>query len=147
MSRPIVLVVDDEEDIRVSLAQYLRRCIPEIGVVAARNGREALQLLRLTHVDVILADHYMPEMGGQELLREAQELYPNASRILMTAFPETEVLMEAVNETGVDHFFSKPLDPPEVAAMVSACLEENGAFEAAKRRHDTPRYLQAFMDS
>lgn len=131
MRRPLVLVVDDEEDIRETLTQYLRRALDGVGVVAVSNTRDAEQMLRLGHVDLLLTDHCMPGGNGSRLLRWARTEHPGTVRVLMTAFAEQDVLLEACNDAQVQHIFTKPLDPPDVAARVSAFLEGADCFRAA----------------
>ncbi len=133
MTRPIVLVVDDEEDIRESLTMYLRRALDGIGVVAADNAHDAIQMLRLGHVDLILTDHYMPAGNGTEILAYAAKHNASTGRFLMTAFPESDVLLEACNKAHVQHIFTKPLEPSEVAAAISKALEGGGRYPERRR--------------
>ncbi len=133
MTRPIVLVVDDEEDIRESLTTYLRRALDGIGVVSAENAHDAIQMLRLGHVDLIITDHYMPAGNGTEILEYAAKNNPKTARFLMTAFPESEVLLEACNKAQVQHIFTKPLEPSEVAAAISAAVESGGRYPERRR--------------
>lgn len=134
MARPIVLVVDDEDDIRESLTDYLRRALEGVGVVSAEGSHDAAQMLRLSHVDLVLTDHYMPDGNGTDLLRFTAEQNPKTVRMLMTAFPESKVLLEACNAAHVQHIFTKPLDPQGVAAAVSQALENSGIYPERRRR-------------
>lgn len=133
MTRPIVLVVDDEEDIRESLTTYLRRALEGVGVVAAENAHDAIQMLRLGHVDLILTDQFMPEGNGTEVLEYAWLNNPKTTRMLMTAFPESDVLLEACNKAHVQHIFTKPLEPRDVAAAISAALETADRYPERRR--------------
>jgi thioredoxin reductase (NADPH) len=60
-----------------------------------------------------LVDQRMPEMTGIELLREARKLYPDAKKVLLTAYADTEVAIASINDVGLDHYLLKPWDPPE----------------------------------
>lgn len=128
MAEPIVLVVDDEEDIRDTLVEYLRRALDNVGVIAAEGAHDAIRYMDLGHVDLILSDHYMPDGLGTDVLKLARERNPRTARVLMTAFPEQEVLIQATNGAHVDHIFTKPFDPPEVARIVSDLLEQRGVY-------------------
>ncbi len=130
----IVLVVDDEADIRDSLVQYLRRALDGVGVVPAEGAHDALHYMDLGHVDAILSDHFMPDGLGTDLLKIAAERSPRTVRLLMTAFPESEVLIQATNGAHVEHIFTKPLEPRDVAAVISQKLEANGNYAERRKR-------------
>lgn len=128
MARPIVLVVDDEQDIRETLVAYLRRALDGVAVLGAKGAQEATQMLRLSHVDLVLSDHYMPDGKGTEVLRFAHDHNPRTVRMLMTAFPEQDVLIKACNDAHVQQIFTKPLEPPELASVISQRLESSGCY-------------------
>ena len=69
--------------------------------------------LRGDQVAVLLADHRMPEMNGLEFLEQAMDLFPAARRVLLTAYADTDVAIDAVNVIDLDHYLLKPWDPPE----------------------------------
>jgi thioredoxin reductase (NADPH) len=87
-------------------------------VLAAGSGHEALELTReLTRrgdaIALFVVDQRMPVMTGIELLREALPLQPDAKRILLTAYADTEAAIDAINEIRLDQYVLKPWDPPE----------------------------------
>lgn len=124
MDQPLVLVVDDEQDVRESLVDYLRRALEGVAVIGASGAMEAKQMLQLSHIDLVLTDHYMPDGKGTDLLAFAQENNPNCTRMLMTAFPESDVLIAACNAAHVDHIFTKPMEPVDVANTIMRSLED-----------------------
>lgn len=119
--RQVVLVVDDEADILESLRQLLEDAL-EVQVVTAPDAFTALGILRSARVDLILTDYRMPEMTGMEMLREARRLSPRTPRILMTAYPDLDLALKAINQEGVESFLVKPFDPDAVVEGVYAVL-------------------------
>src|SRR5687767_246157 len=85
IEKPVVLLVDDEEDILVSLASVLEACLPEAQIVAARSGRAAQELMRARLPDVVVSDFRMPGMTGLDLLSDIRDSTTGVTRILMTA--------------------------------------------------------------
>jgi thioredoxin reductase (NADPH) len=88
------------------------------GIYGAASGAEALRMLRDLRlrgrsVALIVADQRMPGMSGLDLLREAVPLYPDAKRVLLTAYSDNEVAIRAINEIRLDHYLMKPWDPPQ----------------------------------
>ncbi len=136
MTQPVVLVVEDEDDIREALVTYLRRGLDGVAVLGAGGVRDAKQMLRLGPVHLVLTDHFMPDGTGTEFLEHVREQHPKAVRMLMTAFPESDVLVEACNAAKVEHIFTKPLEPLEVATRVMQALEAGGAY-GGKMLHPT----------
>jgi len=117
--QPVLLTVDDDPVVSRSVARDLRRHYGEhFRVVRAESGAAALDALRELklrgdQVAVLLADHRMPDMNGLEFLEQAMDLFPAARRILLTAYADTDVAIDAVNVIDLDHYLLKPWDPPE----------------------------------
>lgn len=132
-----VLLVDDEEDILRALEAYLAGALPNVTVHTATSGLAALQTMKKVQIDLLLSDYKMPEMDGLELLSRARTLIPDVPRVLMTAFPEMELAILALNDGRIQHFFTKPLEPDMVRDVVKALVEERRARrlrEVALRR-------------
>jgi thioredoxin reductase (NADPH) len=119
MATPVLLTVDDEPQVLSAVERDLRRHYrSDYRVVKAGSGAEALEALRELKerevpVALLLSDQRMPAMTGTEFLAQAQELYPQAKRVLLTAYADTEAAISAINEVGLDHYLMKPWDPPE----------------------------------
>ncbi|MBW3612506.1 MAG: FAD-dependent oxidoreductase [Chloroflexi bacterium] len=118
-TRPSILTVDDDEPVLRSIERDLRsRYGKEYRILAAASGAEALEVVReLTRrgdaVALFVVDQRMPVMTGIELLRESRSLQPDAKRVLLTAYADTEVAIAAINEIGLDQYILKPWDPPQ----------------------------------
>src|SRR5687767_7524286 len=119
VAKPAILAVDDDAPVLRAVERDLRtRYGSDYRVLAAGSGAEALELVReLTRrgdpVALFVVDQRMPVMTGIELLREALPLQPDAKRILLTAYADTEVAIQAINEIALDQYLLKPWDPPE----------------------------------
>ncbi|MDM7856584.1 FAD-dependent oxidoreductase [Cellulomonas alba] len=114
-----MLTVDDDPAVSRAVARDLRRRYgEEFRIVRAESGAEALDALRELklrgdQVAVLLADHRMPGMTGIEFLEAAMDVFPAARRILLTAYADTDVAIDAVNVVDLDHYLLKPWQPPE----------------------------------
>lgn len=119
VAKPAILTVDDDEPVLRSIERDLRaRYGDRYRVLAAGSGHDALELSReLTRrgdaIALFVVDQRMPVMTGIELLREAIPLQPDAKRILLTAYADTQVAIDAINEIRLDQYVLKPWDPPE----------------------------------
>jgi len=117
--RPAIVVVDDEPAVLAAVARDLRRGFGErFRVLRAPSGPEALELLhelraRGDQVAMLIADQRMPGMAGTQYLLEARKLLPDAKRVLLTAYADTEAAIAAINEVALDYYLLKPWDPPE----------------------------------
>jgi thioredoxin reductase (NADPH) len=117
--RPAIVAVDDEPAVLAAVARDLRRRFGEqYRIVRANSGDEALEALkelvaRGEQVALLVADQRMPGMAGTEYLVEARKLVPDAKRVLLTAYADTEAAISAINEVDLDYYLLKPWDPPE----------------------------------
>jgi thioredoxin reductase (NADPH) len=115
----VILAVDDEPAVLAAVSRDLRRGFGEsYRIMRAGSGREALELLaeiraRGEQVALLVADQRMPGMSGTEYLVEARKLVPEAKRVLLTAYADTEAAIAAINEVQLDYYLLKPWDPPE----------------------------------
>lgn len=117
-AKPVVLAVDDEPAVLGAVERDLRRRYREYRVMGAGGGAEALEALRRLKqrgvpVALLLADQRMPQMTGTEFLAQAMGLYPDARKVLLTAYADTEAAITSINRIGLDYYLMKPWDPPE----------------------------------
>src|SRR4029077_16462786 len=106
-----ILVVDDEPSMREMLRIVLRRDGYE--VVIAENGRDAIEQLRKTNVDLLLSDIKMPDVTGVEVLRAAKDINRDIVACMMTAYASTATAVEAMRLGAVD-YFTKPFSMDEL---------------------------------
>jgi two-component system cell cycle sensor histidine kinase/response regulator CckA len=108
-AQPVVLLVDDEPNLRSSLARVLEEC--EVSTLGAKSSLHALQILQEQHVDVIVSDQFMPGMDGVRLLESVRQRWPHCTRILFTAHPSSDIVLEAINRGGVHKVLVKSMHP------------------------------------
>jgi len=119
MPKPIILSLDDDPSVLNSIERDLRaRYGQEYRILPINQGRAALEYLeklkqRNETVALFLVDQRMPEMSGTEFLEQALKVYPQAKRVLLTAYADTQAAIESINEVGLDYYLMKPWHPPE----------------------------------
>ena len=119
MTKPALLAVDDDPDVLRSVERDLRQKYGAgYRILRADSGGQALEALRKLKlrnepVAVLVADQRMPGMDGVTFLSQALRIYPDARRVLLTAYSDTEAAIAAINEVKLDHYLLKPWDPPE----------------------------------
>jgi thioredoxin reductase (NADPH) len=117
--RPAILAVDDEPAVLAAVARDLRRGFGErYRILRAGSGADALELLgelrtRGDQVAMLIADQRMPAMAGTDYLVQARTIVPEAKRVLLTAYADTEAAIAAINDVALDYYLLKPWDPPE----------------------------------
>ncbi len=119
MPRPILLAIDDDTSVLEAVVQDLRRQYgKDYRIVRAAGGQAAfdtsVQLReRGESIALFLSDQRMPGMTGVDFLSKAIGLYPDAKRVLLTAYADTEVAIRAINSAKIHYYLNKPWDPPE----------------------------------
>ena len=119
MARPILLAIDYDINVLEAVVQDLRRQYGSTyRVMRAGSGQAALDTLqqlkvREEAVSLLLSDQRMPGMTGVEFLEKAREIYPDAKRVLLTAYADTEAAIRAINTARIQYYLTKPWDPPE----------------------------------
>jgi two-component system NtrC family response regulator len=119
--RARLLVVDDEEPQRLMLAGILERAGFE--VVAAADGRRALERLRADAFDLMLTDQRMPEMDGLELLDRSHRLQPRLAVVLMTAYGTVSTAVDALKRGAAD-YLTKPFERDELLLVVDKAIRQ-----------------------
>jgi thioredoxin reductase (NADPH) len=117
--RPAILAVDDEPAVLAAVSRDLRRGFGErYRILRAGSGAEGLEILKQVQargeqVALLVADQRMPGLSGTDYLVKARELAPEAKRVLLTAYADTEAAIQAINQVSLDYYLLKPWDPPE----------------------------------
>ena len=115
-----ILVVDDEQD---NLDAFRFNFRKTFDILTAGGGAEALDILAQREVAVVVTDQRMPKMTGIELLREVRARQPDAVGIILTAFTDVDVLIEAINLGQVYRYITKPWDAKEVRGVLQYAIE------------------------
>jgi thioredoxin reductase (NADPH) len=119
MSKPVIMTVDDEPQVLNAIERDLRSHYhKDYRVIKAGSGAEAIETVqelkkRDAAVALFLVDQRMPGMSGIEFLEKAIEFYPDARKVLLTAYADTDAAISSINTVGLDHYLMKPWDPPE----------------------------------
>ena len=122
MSKPRILIVEDDRDLREALVTTLE--LAKFRVVEAADGHEALLLLAQTPVDMVVSDVNMPKLSGHQLLAEVQRLYPGLPMLLMTAYGQISHAVSAM-QAGATDYLVKPFDMRELLARVQALIKRS----------------------
>lgn len=119
MANPAILAVDDEPQVLNAVVRDVRaRYGRDYRILKAGSGPEALQIVqelkkRGDPLALFIVDQRMPEMSGTEFLAAALDYYPDARRVLLTAYADTQAAIDSINAIGLDHYLLKPWHPPD----------------------------------
>jgi len=119
MNKPVLLIVDDDPQVLAAVRRDLRsRYRESYTVMSAPSGDDALNAIRELKsrgdsLAMLICDQRMPGMMGSEVLAKSRPIYPLARRVLLTAYSDIDAAVKAINEAHLDHYLSKPWDPPE----------------------------------
>lgn len=119
MPKPILLAIDDDTSVLEAVVQDLRRHYgQDYRILRAASGGAALDICRQLEqrkeaVALFLSDQRMPGMTGVDFLQQAMPMFPEAKRVLLTAYADTEAAIRAINSAKIHYYLNKPWDPPE----------------------------------
>jgi len=119
MAKPVIFTIDDDLSVLNSVERDLRaRYGQNYRIIPIDSGQAALEYLKKLEqrnetVALFLVDQRMPEMDGVGFLAEAIQAYPQAKRVLLTAYADTQAAIDSINEIGLDYYLMKPWHPPE----------------------------------
>jgi len=119
MPKPVIFAIDDDPSVLNSVERDLRTQYgQEYRILPINSGKAALEYLKKLEqrnetVALFLVDQRMPEMNGVEFLSEAIKSYPQAKRVLLTAYADTQAAIDSINEIRLDYYLMKPWHPPE----------------------------------
>ncbi len=119
MATPAIVILDDEPQVLNAVERDLRQHYrSDYRIVKSNDGNEALEAVqklkeRNTPIALFLVDQRMPNMSGTEFLDQARVFYPQARKVLLTAYADTQAAIDSINDIGLDYYLMKPWDPPE----------------------------------
>ena len=119
MAKPTILTVDDDLAVLQAISRDLRNQYGDrFRIVRANSGASAIETLeqlklRNESVALFLTDQRMPGMNGVEFIEKAAPMFPQAKRVLLTAYADTNAAIKAINTARLDYYLLKPWDPPE----------------------------------
>ena len=129
--KPIVLLIDDDENVLFGLQRALRK--EPYQLLTARSGDEAMMILKTHEVDVIVADEVMPGVSGSDLLAWTAENAPDTIRIMLTGNASTSIAIHAINEGRVYNFFTKPCDDVQLVIAIRKAIEHRELMTENRR--------------
>lgn len=134
--RHSILIVDDEDSILNAFKRILADEDYEVHV--ARSGSEGLSKLRSSKrpYSLIISDQRMPEMSGVQFFAQARNIFPDAVRILLTGYADSDAIIEAINKGGVHLYFTKPWHEEEILLHIKQSLSKVEIMAENKRLVD-----------
>ena len=143
-----ILVVDDEEDLKILIKQRFRQKIRqnEYEFVFAENGRHALeQLLEHTDVDLVLSDINMPEMDGLTLLGKLNEKNSLLKSVMVSAYGDMENIRTAMN-LGAFDFITKPIDFKDLEITIEKTIAHVATLKKTLQAVKENNILRMYVD-
>ena len=119
MKKPIIFTVDDDPQVLAAVTRDLKAQYQKeyriLRTTSANEGLDVLKELKKKNevVALFLVDQRMPEMLGVVFLEQSKKLYPEAKKVLLTAYSDTDAAIKAINDVQLDYYLSKPWNPPE----------------------------------
>lgn len=131
-----ILIVDDEQAVLNALQRTLRREFPvdEVAIELFQDPEAALLRAGEVDFDLAISDFRMPGLNGADVLQMMKGLQPDAVRVVLSASPERQHLLAAVNQAEVFRFLEKPWDSKMLVATVRAAFERRDWRTGARRR-------------
>ena len=120
---PLIVIVDDEQPI----VEAITRCFMRLDakIESFTSPRLAVEFIKDNQPDIVISDQMMPDIKGNELLAQVKELWPSTKRILLSAYQDFDVVIEAFNQQSIDQFISKPWKNADLQALVIQSAKQN----------------------
>ncbi len=115
-----ILYVEDDEDTRNGVAEFLNLKINRVYVAA--NGLEGIECYKKYHPEIIITDIKMPVMNGLEMIKQIKSINPEVAFIIITAYNESQFLLDTI-ELGVNHFLLKPINEKKLLVSIESCMK------------------------
>lgn len=141
--QPVVLVVDDEEMVLVSIKSFLM-LETDYDVHTCNSPAQAVDLVKQRPVDLVISDYLMPDMDGISFLLQVKQAQPQAIRILLTGYADKENAIKAINEVGLYQYIEKPWQNADLALVIRNGLEKRFLIERLQAKI---REVQMAQDS
>jgi len=138
-----VLLVDDEVNVLDGLRRAL--CEEPYEIVMAMSGKEALDVLQSTPIDVVVVDQEMPGMKGTELLGQVYTLYPDTVRFMLTGKATLDIAISAINKGDISRFFTKPCNTIDLAVTIRHALVQKDLMVETRELLRTVRRQSAVL--
>ncbi len=141
-----ILVVDDHSTTAITLARALTQLGPQVEVISATSGREALERVESRAPDILITDMIMPEMNGLELVEKLQN-HPGGrpAHILLTTAYDVPGLKETARRAKVDEIILKPVRPERICQIVGGFLKEWNRSQSAVKEPATAKTFQILI--
>jgi len=117
--KPTILTIDDDPVVLMAVERDLRRRYGQdyriVSINIAQAALDYCQQMKSRDevVALFLVDQRMPQLSGVEFLSQARSIFPEAKKVLLTAYSDTEAAIAAINQVRLDYYLLKPWDPPE----------------------------------
>jgi response regulator RpfG family c-di-GMP phosphodiesterase len=121
MEKSDIIIVDDTGDVLSALKRELSD--EPYNVLYAHSGEEALHILSGISCKVIISDVKMPVMDGFELLEKVKILYPDMIRVVLSGHSDVKLVLEIVNEKGINRYLTKPWNTFDLISTINQCIE------------------------
>jgi len=125
-----ILFIEDEQALREVFCDTLNKLYKK--VFEASNGLEALDIFQNNKIDIVVTDINMPNMDGIEFLRELRKIDQNCKIIILTAFTNTEYLLDAT-ELNITKYLVKPVDMEHLLDALKVAAEQTKNFEVLRK--------------
>jgi len=119
MKLPFIIIIDDDSQVLRAIQRDVRsKFREEYKILATESAAEALEALKELKsknevVSLFISDQRMPEMEGTAFMEKAMEIFPDAKKVLLTAYSDIEAAIKAINTLKLDYYLLKPWNPPE----------------------------------
>ncbi|MFA6013450.1 MAG: EAL domain-containing protein [Gallionellaceae bacterium] len=131
-SEQVLLLVDDEENVLMSLKRILRR--EGYKILTASSAEEGLELMAQNSVNVVLSDQRMLGMSGVEFLRRVKTMYPDVVRMILSGYTEVGTLTEAINKGEIYQFITKPWENDALTAQIREAFVRYEMLKRANKK-------------
>ena len=128
--KPSLLIVDDDEVMRETLSDVLRKKGYEVFV--ASSGNDALSAIRKNIIDLIVLDMRLPDLDGLEVLKRVKEFDTEILVIMMTAYSDVQTAVSAM-KSGAYHYINKPFELEELKLLIEKGLETKSLINEVRR--------------